>query len=69
MFTPNALAMLTVASVPARCMRSSNAGSEDCAAAVTTLIGPMFSPGMLTGNQPAGQFVVSRRERHAVGWV
>src|ERR1051326_8543927 len=56
--TPNALAMLTVAWVPARWMRSSKAGSDDSAAALVTLSGPEFSPGMLTRNQLGGQVVV-----------
>src|SRR3981081_4829751 len=39
-------------------MRSSKPGSDEMAAAFCTLSGPEFSPWMLTGNQPAGQFVV-----------
>src|SRR5215469_13665521 len=56
--TPNALAMLTVARVPARCTRSSNPGSDDTAAAFGTLSLPMFSPPMLTGKKVGGQLVV-----------
>ena len=39
-------------------MRSSNAGSDEMAAAFCTLSAPEFSPWMLTSNPGDGQFVV-----------
>src|SRR5215469_18967132 len=42
--TPKSLAMLITLLMPSRCARSSNAGSDEMAAATLTFSAPVFSP-------------------------